>query len=404
MGSATRIRSWLVNLGVALGSLLLTLLALEAAARVVVARRVAQPLTTRGSIVRYHPTLGWSHPPGATAWLHREEYAVHLQYNSHGLRGPEADYAKPAGRFRTLLLGDSFTDGYTVDEDKSVRAVLERELSASCGRHQVLNAGTIGYSTDQEYLFFQQEGYRYQPDVVVVLFCWNDLYFNTTGEQGKPYFELVDGRLALRNSPVPEPRDGVWLRTPEARQLSVEPWRGSMALRLLAERTRSGNPRLHERLAALGLVPPLTKQKITPDMWPVFTGFRGEVDEMWRRTSAILAALKADVAARGARLVLFYIPDRTEVNDQVYETVLESWENARKGWRRDKVFKRMQEVCASLGLPLVDPRDAFRVADASGGGAFFPKDGHWTEAGHATAGHEIARFLRQEGIVRCARQ
>ena len=35
-----------------------------------------------------------------------------LKFNSRGLRGPERGYEKPAGTFRTLLLGDSFTDGY----------------------------------------------------------------------------------------------------------------------------------------------------------------------------------------------------------------------------------------------------------------------------------------------------
>ena len=247
----------------------MTLLVIEGMARLAVHRRLSRSLTTRGSIVRYHPSLGWEKPPGASGWLRRPEYEVFLEVNSRGLRGPEYDYAKPPGVFRTLLLGDSFAEGYTVPEEKTVRAVLEGELNRrGCGRHEVLNGGTIGYSTDQEYLFYASEGRRYEPDVVVVLFCWNDLYFNTTGEQGKPYFELEGERLVLRNSPVAPPRDGTWVRTPEARQPRIEPWKGSMALRLLSDRTANGNPRLHRLLARLGLVEPVKRQEPTPDLWP----------------------------------------------------------------------------------------------------------------------------------------
>ena len=88
---------------------------------------MARPLTTRGAIIRYHPLLGWDKPPNVTAWMHRPEYSTLLQTNSHGLRGPDRDYPKPPGVRRTLLLGDSFTDGYTVADEKSVRGVLEAQ-------------------------------------------------------------------------------------------------------------------------------------------------------------------------------------------------------------------------------------------------------------------------------------
>src|SRR6185295_10032130 len=141
-----RVRSLLGNVGLALGVSVVVLLGVEGAARVVAARQMARPFTTRGSIVRFHPLLGWDHPPNAEAWLHRPEYSVLLKFNSKGLRGPERPYEKPPGTFRTLLLGDSFTDGYTVAEEKSVRAALEGELAArGCARNEVFNAGDIGY-------------------------------------------------------------------------------------------------------------------------------------------------------------------------------------------------------------------------------------------------------------------
>lgn len=97
--------------------------AMECAARVLVHRWGSQPGAIRDPLLRYHPTLGWDKPPGAEGWIRRPEYNVHLQINARGLRGPDRDYAKPRGVHRTLLLGDSFTEGYTVAEEETVRAL-----------------------------------------------------------------------------------------------------------------------------------------------------------------------------------------------------------------------------------------------------------------------------------------
>lgn len=368
------------------------------------ARRLAQPFTSRGSIVRYHATLGWENTPGAQAWLHRSEYSVHLEFNSHGMRGPERSYQKPAGVTRTLLLGDSYTEGYTVPEPDSVRAVLERELTGSgCSRHEVFNGGPIGYSTDQEYFFYLDEGRRFSPDVTVVLFCWNDLYFNTTGAQGKPYFDVDGDSLVLRNSPVPRPRDGGWQRSPEPRRPRLEPWRGSMALRLLSERTARGNFGLHRLLARLGLVEPAkAKQPVPPDLWPTEIGHDAEVEDMWRTTGAILRALKRDVEKDGGRLALLYIPERHELTERDWNLTLQAYQGARRTWRRGRVLARLRELCQREQIPLLDPSPALAQAQASWRPAYFPEDGHWTEVGHAVAAHELARFLRTSGWLPCA--
>jgi lysophospholipase L1-like esterase len=305
---------------------------------------------------------------------------------------------------RTLLLGDSYAEAYAVPEERSVRAELERRLDgAGCGRHEVLNGGTIGYSTDQEYLFYLEQGRRYAPDLVVVLFCWNDIYFNTTGEQGKPYFEIENGALALRNSPVPPPRSGPWLRSPEPRQRSVAPWRGSMALRLLSERTSAGNPELHATLARFGLVEPgKGKEPVTKDLWPTEIGHEPEVAEMWRVTAAILQALKRAVEANAGRLVLFYIPERAELSDREWELSLQKYQGARRTWRRGLIFDRLQQVSRELGIPLVDPRAAIGEAQRGWRPAYYPEDGHWNEIGHAVAARELARFFASAGLVHCA--
>lgn len=384
------------NLALAAASLALTCAALEVAARVVVHRWRSQPGAIRDPLLRYHPTLGWDKPPGAEGWIRRPEYNVHLVINAHGLRGPDRGYDKPPGTHRTLLLGDSFTEGYTVTEEETVRARLEVLLDAAgCPPHEVLNGGTAAYSTDQEYLFFQEEGARYAADVVVLLFFYNDLVGDTPGNLDKPRFDVVGDELVLRNSPVPAPSPG----RREARVFAVKPWHGSVALRLLSDRTSGANPRLHRVLARFGLVEPETEDAMPRELWPFGPGHKDEVALMWRRERAVLAALKAAVESKGARLAVFYVPARFEVDDAAWELTRERYAMGRRWWRRERVFEDLREVCRALGVPLVDPREDLRAAGAGGRPAYFVRDGHWTAEGHAVAARQIAGFLARSHLA-----
>jgi hypothetical protein len=394
----SRARSLLANAALAVAALLAGALIIEGAARAWVhaslarARRQAPPL----ALSRYHEVLGWDKTPGAAQTVRRPEFDITLQFNSKGLRGPERDYAKPPGTRRVLILGDSFAEGYYVEEGQTVRAVLEDLLDREgCGRWEVINGGTIAYSTDQEYLFYKTEGHRYGAEAVMVLFYYNDLYYNASevgpGGEPKPYFEVDEGALVARNSPVPAPAKGL-LNRQEPGVPAPKPWHGSIALRLLSNRTVDASPRLHRLLARLGLVEPVSPAP-PKEYWPFSRDHAREVNDMWERTHHILAALKADVEGHGARLAVLYVPVRFEVNDRVWELSRQRYRMGRR-WDRDVVFERLRAVCDDLGIPLVDPRDELRRQEATGAPAYYTRDVHWTAFGNAVAAHLLEPLVR----------
>lgn len=100
--------------------------------------------------------LGWRKIPGADKRYMTGEYDIHERINANGLRGAMLDYQKPADTYRILALGDSSTEGYTVEEAETYTEVLRRrfESGSSWPAVEVVNGGTGGYSTDQELLFF----------------------------------------------------------------------------------------------------------------------------------------------------------------------------------------------------------------------------------------------------------
>jgi lysophospholipase L1-like esterase len=99
--------------------------------------------------------------------------------NSRGFRNAvDFPYGKPNGAMRVLSLGDSQTQGHEVRQGATFSAVLENYLNAHNVHAEVLNTGVSGFSTAEQLAFLENEGYKYEPDVVVLGFFANDFVDN----------------------------------------------------------------------------------------------------------------------------------------------------------------------------------------------------------------------------------
>lgn len=122
--------------------------------------------------------LGWRLRPNSNAiWK-----GVKVKINGKGLRGPELDYKKPAGVMRILYLGDSVTFGFKLTGYRQTFPyIIEQLLEAKIGnKAETINAGVGGYSTMQEYIYLSSEGIKYDPDLVILSFVFNDIEENLT--------------------------------------------------------------------------------------------------------------------------------------------------------------------------------------------------------------------------------
>src|SRR5262245_34654012 len=156
----TRRRPLLANLALAAASAGLVLLGLEGLLRVVRARQGSgKEEATLDRYSEHDPVLGWKKRPGARATYNRREYRTQVAINGLGLRDRERTYAAPSGTFRILALGDSFLEGYSVPLEDTVTQALEGQLARPDCPVEVVNGGTSAWSTDQEYLFYREEGH-----------------------------------------------------------------------------------------------------------------------------------------------------------------------------------------------------------------------------------------------------
>lgn len=146
--------------------------------------------------------------------------------NGQGLRADhEIPLKKPPGEIRILFLGDSCTFGHGLLHTETFVSRVEQMLRAQFpnARLQCINAGVPGYSLFQGVRFLETQGARYQADLVVANFGFND---NAPWDNRS---DLDHYRQWLASRPIPALR---WSRLCQlAWEASANPGKNSTAPR-----------------------------------------------------------------------------------------------------------------------------------------------------------------------------
>jgi len=100
---------------------------------------------------------------------------ISIKTNSKGLRDYEHDYIKNNKTIRILGLGDSMTFGAGTEYEDTYLRILEKKLISSGRDVEIIKAGVGGYNLDEEYAYYFDEGYKYNPDIVLYGFVPNDI-------------------------------------------------------------------------------------------------------------------------------------------------------------------------------------------------------------------------------------
>lgn len=98
---------------------------------------------------------------------------------------------KPADVFRVIMLGGSTVEGIGVRSPleslpSKLQMLLEREVSQSSRRVEVINGGISTFASDQEYLLLIADLLRFEPDLVIAYDGWNDAVFLPARIAGDP--------------------------------------------------------------------------------------------------------------------------------------------------------------------------------------------------------------------------
>jgi hypothetical protein len=385
------------KLALAAAATALALLVGEAALRIA---GISYPNFYRPDLVR-----GWSLRPGAEGWW-RKEGPAYVRINSAGLRDVEHAVAKPPGRLRIAVLGDSCAEALQVPVGQTFWKLLERRL-ASCpaagGRGvEALDFGVAGYGTAQELLTLRQQVWRFQPDVVLLAFYpGNDVRNNARPlEQDplRPYFTLgQDGKLELDDSF--RAAAGYRLRQGLAGRLAYAAYDHLRLLQLAKQgkgavdgwigAAKARTKEEGEALQELGLDNAVYSPPRDQD-WRA----------AWSVTEAMIAAMRDDAAAHRVPFGVVVLTTGIQVHpDPAVRAVF-----MRKLGVTDLFYpgRRLAAVGQAAGIPVLDlgpPLQQLAVREhvyLHGSANTAPGEGHWNQKGHAAAAPLIADWLCRE--------
>lgn len=123
-------------------------------------------------------------------------------YNSRGFRDVEHSIQRSPEVTRIVVIGDSVTEGYGVEEESLFARRLQTQLG---GRYEVVNMGMAGLNTPQEIHLLEKEGVQYNPALVILNFVLNDADFFTTYRGVQKFLAEKDQNIGLLNLKI-DPR------------------------------------------------------------------------------------------------------------------------------------------------------------------------------------------------------
>lgn len=355
----------------------------------------------------YDPIRGWKNKSKASGYfvVKNDGIKSFISINSKGLRGPEQDYSKPSQTKRVLILGDSMAAGFEVSESETVRARLESMLSKT-GNWQVINAGTRGYGTDQSFLFLIEEGFRYQPDLIVYIFADNDLENNVTihvkGKQyGKSYFILDQtGNLHRSGTPVPFSfalEDKTTMSRPSAQEYfdCLERPDTITTVPLAGQKTRQSFEPM-SRIKAFLFDHSLVYQfvRIQLKQTPAVQDFLFRLG--LSRSASTPPRPKAMLHAEWEifEKLLMKMEDYSNSIDAKF-AVLE----VVNGFKTSKPAVELQKIVHEHSIPLIRSYEPFVLAAKSRGKLRWKDSVHWTARGHELAASLIYKFFKQQAWI-----
>lgn len=120
------------------------------------------------------------------------------EFNEYGYIGPTYHPQKPANTLRIALLGDSYTEGLYMSEDRHFRSLLEEAMQQQFpGKNiQLLNFGRSGFDLSDMYAYEQNFVSQFDPDIVLYLIDPFDFIQRNT-DPLVPYWYLENDSLKL---------------------------------------------------------------------------------------------------------------------------------------------------------------------------------------------------------------
>jgi len=380
-------KSLAVNLTILTVTTVILLVVLEVTFRTFLPQPTINQLI-KGSPAIYEQSdyLPWKLKPN-TESIHYglfNEYVVNVRINGVGLRNSEI--GSKDGTFRILVLGDSFTFGYGVENEETYPAQLQKILNERMdGKVEVINAGyASGYAPDAYYAYLKKEGFVLQPDMVLIGFFVGNDFIDFSEEQ---WVEVDEFGLPVKLS------GGDWVDE-YGRRRQLSPGREFIS--------NSAVYRVHLFFNTYSHVYSFVKHRLKnvivkqSSSATIFyrKNYTFEEQVIFDKTTTLFRGIHSLTRLNNASLSIILIPGK-ETTVEVFKTSLKFYGLEPSEFDFFKVSKLMTEFGDAEGIPIIDLQPSLAEYARQGDEQlYFSIDRHWTPAGHKRVAEVLAAQLQ----------
>ncbi|MCB9078775.1 MAG: hypothetical protein H6631_14330 [Anaerolineaceae bacterium] len=363
-----------------------------------------------GQLFTCQPALGWTGRPNFAGEFQNDLFQQTLHFNRLGMHDAEHSLTKPPDTFRILMLGDSFVHAVQVDEAATAHQLLEDQLNQAepptGDKVEVISAGVTNWGTNQQLIFYREQGRQFSPDVVLLMvYLGNDLLDNLPGNvltiDGvncyAPYFAVCGD--VLNPDPLPY--------APGLNDLPHDCAAGKRGL-ITAMGWLYQHSRLYQQIEPL-IVATKPRRQFGQDYDSPFSALylpndEVELEEAWQVTLATIAQLRDEVEADGSRFAVALISPEIVVRlatlspaeQQLFlrdnPTFVEAQAD-RPNVRLAQFFNDQAIPFLDLTLPMVEHLRAGSPP------LYITGEWHWTVEGNRVAAEALAEWFQQNQLI-----
>jgi len=301
---------------------------------------------TVAPVIISDPVLGRRYTPNFRGMIQTDEREArtHISINREGLRDKDWSLDKASDVRGIAVLGDSMVVAIATDEEDTMVRLLEKKLN---GTHdsvtwETMNFGVSSFSTGQELVMYRNVVAKYNPDIVLCVFCTrNDLADNChrLSNARRIYFDLDEqGELVQLPFSVPRANLSGWLN----RNSRFYVWQ-----KVAMQRTVNRGARMTGVLKA--------------GKWIFCEEHSDKLARAWTITEKLVATMKREVEANGARFAVVLLPAADQFVDEFWQTDVQEAGELGPQMNRDHPQQQMQAICDKHEIPLVVMADRFRA-------------------------------------------
>lgn len=338
---------------------------------------------TDPAVFQQSTLIPWTLKPNATAHFVALDFDTEVTINSLGLRDKNRTMEKDNDTYRILIVGDSFTYGFGVNNNESYPAVLESLLNgqASDTKFEVWNAGfASGYTEDTFYLYLREVGVQFNPDMIIVgLYVENDIL-----DFLKNSYVFDDaGKLTRITSDFYHVENGK-LRRMDTTEMSSAERAFFFAKKLFLRYSR-----------AYSYFYNIFSTMLAKENNPIFDNeYSDVIEENFEKTKYYLGQIKELSVQNNITFAIILLPGKIS-SDELWENYLSK--NPKSV--RDKPEKILLSYCQEINVTCLNLWSYF-TDSTDGEKYYFEHDAHWSKEGNQKGAEIIYELLLSENIVK----